>query len=78
MDEKGNPNTPLEKAAAAVGKAIGSAVTAVKEKTIGKKAAKPAKSAPKKAAKAPAKKAPAKKAAKKAPAKKAASHKKKK
>lgn len=78
MDAQGNPTTPLEKAAAAVGKALGSAVSAVKKATPAKASAKPAKAAPKKAAKAPVKKAAPKKAAKKAPAKKSASQKKKK
>lgn len=83
VDEFGNP-TPLEQAAAAVGKAVGSVVKAASaasdaakkaagstKKSAPKKAAK--KAAPKKAAK---KAAPKKKAAAKKPAKKAAKKKK--
>jgi hypothetical protein len=73
VDENGNP-TPLEQAAAAVGKAMGSVVKAAAEATASAKAA--AKSASKKAAPTmkkamkAVKKAAPKKAAKKAPAKK--------
>jgi hypothetical protein len=66
MDEQGNPTTPLEKAAVAVGKAVGSVVKAV---TPEKKAAAPAKAATPARKAAPAKKA-AKPAAKKAAPKK--------
>ncbi len=86
VDEFGNP-TPLEEAAAAVGKAVGSVVKAASAAAdAAKKVAsgKSSKSAPKKAAKAAPKttakkatpKKPAKKAAAKKPAKKAAKKKK--
>ncbi|MCU1309833.1 MAG: Polynucleotide adenylyltransferase [Candidatus Angelobacter sp.] len=84
MDDQGNPTTPLEKAAVAVGKAVGSVVKAVtpekkanaseKPAVAAKKRSKPA--AKKTAAKKPIKKnaakkpAPKKKAAVKKPAKK--------
>jgi tRNA nucleotidyltransferase (CCA-adding enzyme) len=76
VDEFGNP-TPLEEAAAAVGKAVGSVVKAASAAAdAAKKVAsgKSSKSAPKKAAKA-APKTTAKKAAPKKPAKKAAAKK---
>lgn len=82
VDEHGNP-TPLEEAAAVVGKAVGSVVKAAsaaadaaKKVAAGKKSA-PKKAAKKSAAKKPAKKAPAKKkAAPKKAAKKTAKKKK--
>ena len=71
VDEFGNP-TPLEEAAAVVGKAVGSVVKAASDAAeAAKKIASSAKKSAKKAAKKPAKKA-AKKAAPKKPAKKAA------
>ncbi len=83
VDEFGNP-TPLEEAAAVVGKAVGSVVKAAtaaadaaKKVAAGKSKKTATKPAAKKAApKKPAKKAPAKKAAAKKPAKKTAKKKK--
>jgi tRNA nucleotidyltransferase (CCA-adding enzyme) len=81
MDEQGNPTTPLEKAAVAVGKAVASVVKAVtpeKKAVASTKAAAPAKnSAPaKRAAKPAAKKPTPKKPIKKNAAKKPATKKK--
>jgi tRNA nucleotidyltransferase (CCA-adding enzyme) len=75
MDEQGNPTTQLEKAAVAVGKAVGNVVKAV---TPEKKAAAPTKAAApaKKVSKPAAKKAAPKKAIKKNAAKKPAAKKK--